>query len=109
MPLNQAASDQSEVPQEAFTQPIPHGEAVDGTVNLAITGSVAQMLSFVEQLRQDGRFRLFRLGGNPSQGMDVQMGLREPLHLQDVLSEMNGVGQVSLLDSDKVRYSVGLE
>ena len=78
-------------------------------MDLEITGTLRQMLSFVEQLRQDGRLRLFRLVGSPSQGLDVQIRLGEPVNLQDVLLGMNDVGQVSLLDGVEVRYSVGLE
>ena len=109
MPLNQANSHQSESCQEASTPPIPDSEAGGGMADLEITGTVRQILIFVEQLRQDGRFRLFRLVGRPSQGMNVQIGLREPVHLQNVLLGMKDVGQVSLLDGGEVRCSVELQ
>ncbi len=47
-----------------------------------------------------------------TQGTDVQIGLREPVHLQNVqnvLLEMKDVGQVSLLDGGELRYVVGLK
>ncbi len=105
MSLDQATCDQP----EASTLPVADEEAVGGMADLEITGTVRQMLSFVEQLRQDGRFRLFRLVGSPSQGLEVKIGLREPVNLQNLLLGMNDVGQVSLLDGGEVRYSVGLE
>lgn len=105
MPLEQATCHQSEVP----IGPVRDDDAVSGIVDLEITGSIRQMLRFVEQLRQDGRFRLFRLDGSPSQGMDIQLGLREPVNLKNELLGMNDVGQVAFLDGGGVRYSVELE
>ncbi len=81
--------------------------ATRSTVNLEISGTVRQILSFAEQVRQDGRFRLFRLVANESRGMELQIGLREPVCLLDVLQGMKDAGQVLLLDDG--RYGVKLQ
>jgi len=90
------------------------GVVCSGSVGLEINpGSVRQMLSFVAELRQDARFRLFRLVGNQSQGMDIRLGLREPLHLQNILLGMQVVSTVeqasSDLDGQEPRFVVELK
>ena len=57
------------------------------------------MLNFVGELRQDPQFRLLRLIANHrKEGMDIWLGLRQPLSLRTVLLNMKGVSQVTIDD-----------
>ena len=73
----------------------------EGTVRLMVTtpGAVSGLLNFVGELRQNPGFRLLRLVANQNrEGMDIWLGLREPLSLRTVLLEMEGVSQVTTPD-----------
>ncbi|MDA1219919.1 MAG: response regulator transcription factor [Chloroflexi bacterium] len=74
----------------------------EGTVRLAITtlGPVRNLINFVSELRQNSQFRLLRLVANPhTEGMDIWLGLREPLPLVNILTGISGVHAVGPRDS----------
>lgn len=74
----------------------------EGTVQLTVTalGPVRNLINFVSELRQNPQFRLLRLVANQhKEGMDIWLGLREPLELVEILSSMAGVHEV-LPDKD---------
>ena len=74
----------------------------EGTVRLRVQAnqSIQQLSQFVRELRQTPRLRLLRMNGNQKGGMDIWLGLREPLRLKKILEEMAGVSQVGVpLDS----------
>lgn len=73
------------------------GEIYEGTVRLSIVvgGCVKEVLRFVDTLCRKPQLRLLRLLGNHNGGMDLWVGLRQPLELKSVLLNMNGVTQVS--------------
>ena len=63
------------------------------------TGAISGLLNFVGELRQDPQFRLLRLIANQrKEGMDIWLGLRQPLSLRTVLLHMKGVSQVTMDD-----------
>jgi DNA-binding response OmpR family regulator len=74
-------------------------EVYEGTVRLAVTtsGPVRNLINFVSELRQNTQFRLLRLTASQDKGggMDIYLGLREPLRLEAVLMEMPGVAEVT--------------
>ena len=59
--------------------------------------SIRQMIRFVDRLCQNPHFRLLRLVGNNHQkeGMNIWLGLREPLCLKTLLLDMEGVCHVA--------------
>ena len=70
----------------------------EGTVRLMVTtpGAVSSLLAFVGELRQNPGFRLLRLVANQSrEGMDIWLGLREPLSLRTILLRIEGVSRVT--------------
>ena len=87
---------------EADIPPQEHSENLDealyeGTVKLIVDahGRTERMLQFVDELGRNPNFRLLRLVGNyQKKGMDVWLGLREPLHLMTLLRETEGVSLV---------------
>ncbi len=74
-------------------------ETYEGTVRLTVesSGSIRQVVNFVDRLAQDPHFRLLKAVGNHRKaGMDVWLGLRETLCLRKVLQQMHGVAQVDV-------------
>jgi DNA-binding response OmpR family regulator len=81
----------------AAETPIPAGRSYEGTVRLTITtlGPVRNLINFVSDLRQSSKFRLLRLVANQrTEGMDIWLGLRGPLPLVEILTEIHGVHSV---------------
>lgn len=74
--------------------------AYEGTVRLAVTtpGPARNLINFVSELRQNPQFRLLRLVASQDKesGMDIWLGLREPLPLESVLMEVSGVAEVTV-------------
>ncbi len=74
-------------------------EVFEGSVRLNVeaNGSIRQMIRFVDRLCQNPHFRLLRLVGNNHQkeGMNIWLGLREPLCLKALLLDMEGVCHVA--------------
>ena len=77
----------------------PADDAVfEGTVRLAVEAEncVRPVLNFVEELSKKPQLRLLQLVGNQRRaGLDIWIGLREPLCLKDVLHGMDGVASVN--------------
>jgi len=70
----------------------------EGTVRLTVSalGPVRNLINFVSELRQSPQFRLLRLVANQhKEGMDIWLGLREPLEFVQILASMAGVHDVS--------------
>ncbi len=93
------------IPQEGDAGQDPSreadGEIYEGTVRLMITttGAISGLLNFVGELREDPQLRLLRLIANHrKEGMDIWLGLRQPLSLRTVLLNMKGVSQVTMDD-----------
>jgi hypothetical protein len=70
----------------------------EGTVRLMVEsrGSIRLLMTFVGELRQNPQYRLLRLVANQhKEGMDVWLGLREPVSLKELLLAMSGVERVA--------------
>ncbi len=87
--------------QVAVEIPEEHGdgprEIFQGVVRLIVdaNGRTQPMLHFVDELGRKPQFRLLRLVGNyRDKGMDIWLGLREPLNLKELLLETEGVSCV---------------
>jgi CheY-like chemotaxis protein len=77
--------------------PMATGRSFEGTVRLTITtlGPVRNLINFVSDLRQSPKFRLLRLVANQrTEGMDIWLGLRGPMPLIEILTEVHGVHSV---------------
>ena len=69
-------------------------DAYEGTVRLAVkpTGSIRQMIHFVDELRKSQEFHLLRLVADQNrEGMDIWLRLRGPMPLKRSLLAMEGV------------------
>jgi CheY-like chemotaxis protein len=89
-PADQASSshledDEAHKERPAETPPQSGDPGIyEGAVRLVVTtpGPVRNLISFVSELRQNPQFRLLRLVANQDkEGMDIWLGLREPLPL----------------------------
>ncbi len=83
-----------------YELPEPENEQTaifEGTVRLNVEapGCVREIVQFVRELRQKPQLRLLRLVGNNREGVDIWLGLREPLKLGTILPEMQGVTIIS--------------
>ena len=88
------------------------GGLYEGTVRLMVTssGPVKNLLNFVGELRQNTQLRLLRLvASQRSESMDIWLGLREPLHLIQILEDIPGVSQVTALPDSGDPVSGGPE
>lgn len=82
----------------AIIRTIPSGgEAYSGTVQLAVMvgQSAIQALQFVDELCRHPGMRIQRLLGTAKGRLDIWVQLREPVHLLEELSSMEGVSQVN--------------
>ena len=72
-------------------------EIYEGTVRLNVeaNGCIREVVHFVRELRQKPQLRLLRLVGNNREGVDILIGLREPLRLRTMLPQIAGVTIVS--------------
>jgi hypothetical protein len=73
------------------------GEVYEGTVKLRVdaTDSFRQVIQFVEALRQKAGFRLLKLVGGFEDGVDIWVGLKAPIAINEVLMTMPGVAEVT--------------
>ena len=95
-----AAPDSASAPDSAAgpaSQDTIDEELYEGSVRLHVTveGSMGLMVNFTQQLREKQEFRLLRLANNRSGGVDVWLALREPIPLQRIVGEIDGVYEVS--------------
>ena len=84
----------------------------EGTVRLRVGGdrsAVLLMLRFVSDLRHRSEFRVLRLVRNDDGGADVLVGLRLPLELDQVLSEIDNVASVRALPTDGPEPTLNIE
>ncbi len=65
-----------------------------GTVHLQVepTGSVPQLMAFVDALRHESDFRLMK------EGVSIWLGLRSPIPIVGTLLQMNEVSHVKGID-----------
>ncbi len=73
------------------------GEVYEGTVKLRVdaTDSFRQVIQVVEALRQEAGFRLLKLVGGFEDGVDIWVGLKAPIAINEVLMTMPGVAEVT--------------
>ena len=85
-------------PVVPLTEPVDE-DAYEGTVRLAVkpTGSIRQMIHFVDELRKSQEFHLLRLVADQNrEGMDIWLRLRGPMPLKRSLLAMEGVSTVEI-------------
>lgn len=85
-PAEQAASKADETPAVV----LPEG-MFDGVVRLTVfsQGNMQRVVKFVDALSQRPQFRVLRMTGNPQQeAAEIDIGLREPVPLLEVLTSM---------------------
>ena len=82
--------------EEATQEPDEEG-LYEGTVHLllVVEGGMGLIFNFTQQLREKPVFRLLRLNNNGLGGVDIWLGLREPVALEQALLEMEGIVEVS--------------
>ena len=73
-------------------------EMYEGTVRLKVQaqGGMGVVVSFVQALRDKPELRLQRLTNSRGGTVNVWIGLREPVRLRSMLSEMEAVAEVGL-------------
>ena len=73
----------------------------EGTVNIRAryTANLQKIVEFVQQLRDTPRLRLLRLARQPSDDVQILLGLREPMDLKTILEQISGVAEVNLISS----------
>ncbi len=73
----------------------------EGTVRISVEADacISRVVQFVRELRQKPQFRLLRLVGNKKSGVNIWLGLREPLDLKKILPQIEGVTRVRTLSS----------
>jgi len=91
-----------ETPDQPVVRPVVEPidkEAFEGTVRLAVkpTGSIRQMIHFVDELRKSQEFHLLRMVADQNrEGMDIWLRLRGPMPLKQTLLAMEGVFKVEI-------------
>lgn len=78
---------------EELTEETVKKAVFEGTVRLNVeaNGCIREIVHFVRELRQKPQLRLLRLVGNNRDGVDIWLGLREPLRLKSILPELQGI------------------
>ena len=71
----------------------------EGTIRLALETDwdIGKIVRFVRELSREPEIRLLKLVSSRQDGVDVLLGLRKPLNLNELLPRINGVTQVSAL------------
>ena len=82
---------------DAEASPPPDGEFYDGQVRPKVVteGGMGQVVAFRQRLEREPEFRVTRMT-NVKGGVELLVGLREPVSLTRRLGEMEGVDQVSV-------------
>ena len=72
---------------------LPESTTFEGTIRLNVEapGCIKEIVHFVRELRQKPELRLLRLVGNNKEGVDIWLGLREPLRIRTILPAIEGV------------------
>ena len=98
------------VEQAPVTQ-LPKG-MFDGVIRLTVfsQGNMQRVVKFVDALGQRPQFRVLRMTGNPQQeAAEIDIGLREPVPLLEVLTSMGHLARSENRSSDGTpRLSVKL-
>ena len=81
-----------ESPHEPFDEGVYEGAV---RLNVVAPDGIPQMAHFVSQLRLAAQLRVLRLMSKSQNQVEILVGLREPLHLKEVLAKIQGVSQVS--------------
>lgn len=73
----------------------------EGTASIRTqdTANLLTMVDFVQRLRSTPKLRVLRLVRQASSYVDIELGLREPLDLKDLLERIPGVTEVTLAPS----------
>ena len=81
------------VNEEGGDEELPESATFEGTVRLNVEapGCIKEIVHFVRELRQKPELRLLRLVGNNKEGVDIWLGLREPLRIKMILPKIDGV------------------
>ncbi len=75
------------------------GEIYEGTVRLNIRAKgMGTVVHFTQELDDRPEFRILRLANNDMGGVEIVVGLRQPVPLRQMLLEMTGVADVSLTE-----------
>jgi hypothetical protein len=100
--LNTQASYDVEHAHETVVEPDADEEKYEGTVRLNVEANdcIGEVVHFVRELRQKPQLRLLRMVGNNKDGVDIWLGLREPLQLRKMLPGIEGVSAVSAADEE---------
>lgn len=93
------SSTKDEMPPVASQEPAEpedNEERYEGRVvlNVQAEGNMVLLLKFVQTLRESPHFQFFRFLTDPRRGVDIWLGLREPMPLPQVLMEMGNVAEV---------------
>ena len=82
------------------SEPKPEQVVVyEGTVNIKAqhTTNIQTIVEFVQRLRDTPLLRLLRLARQPSNDVQILLGLREPMDLKTTLENMLGVAEVNVV------------
>ena len=93
-----AATVESSVDADAEETPeVVDEDLYEGTVRVKVEaeGDIQHVVHFVQELRQKSQLRLLRMVSNSQKNVDILLGLREPVKLKDLLSEIDGVAEVT--------------
>ncbi len=84
-------------PQPQAQAPASEDEIYEGTVRLNVeaNGCIREVVHFVRELRQAPQLRLLRMVGNNKEGVEIWLGLREPLRLRKMLPQIAGISIIS--------------
>ena len=86
----------SETESRPQAEPDEEDELYEGNVrlNLQAEGNLGLIITMTQQLREKPEFRLLRLANNPDGGVDVWLGLRQPVPLRVILQGVDGVADI---------------
>ncbi len=73
------------------------GALYEGTVRLDVNvrGNMGLVVSFMKTLRERPELRLLRLSNQPEGGVSITLGLREPVRLREIVSDMESVSDAA--------------
>ena len=93
----EAGPSQQDPESDVFTKLIEDQQLYDGEIRIHVQseGNMRLVVSFVKQVRENSDLRMLRLANSPTGGVDIWLGMRQPIPLRKVLGEMQGVADVS--------------
>ena len=83
----------------------------EGNVQIVVNseGNTGAVVTFMQQLNEKPEMRVLKMANNRDGGVDVSLALREPVPLQRVLGEMDGVSGVDAADGGGEPLTVTLK